>query len=91
MKILFLNKEDLFNEKIRHSSIRRYFPDYDGESKDAEAGKEYFKRRFIRIAYKGFSQWKHQQRRENERKASLDHDHKRTSVAQRPKRQIYVQ
>ena len=29
--ILFLNKADLFEKKLRISSVKRYFPDYDGE------------------------------------------------------------
>ena len=35
--ILFLNKTDLFEEKIRFSNISDYFPDYKGEPRDAEA------------------------------------------------------
>ncbi|KAG8869482.1 hypothetical protein FRC20_001348 [Serendipita sp. 405] len=52
--ILFLNKEDLFATKLATAPIHRYFPDYEGDPKgDVEAGKEYFKRRFLRIAQKG--------------------------------------
>jgi guanine nucleotide-binding protein subunit alpha len=29
-QILFLNKLDLFTEKIQHSDIKSVFPDYDG-------------------------------------------------------------
>lgn len=54
--ILFLNKEDLFSEKLESSPIRRYFPDYSGGSTDVEAAKDYFKRRFLRIAQKGTHQ-----------------------------------
>ncbi|KAI0719072.1 heterotrimeric G protein alpha subunit 4 [Cerioporus squamosus] len=39
--ILFLNKNDLFEKK-----------DYDGEPGDAKAGREYFKKRFARLAQK---------------------------------------
>lgn len=28
--ILFLNKKDLLEEKIKHSHLADYFPDYDG-------------------------------------------------------------
>ncbi|KAH8101422.1 heterotrimeric G protein alpha subunit 4 [Cristinia sonorae] len=50
--ILFMNKNDLFEAKIHHSDIRNYFPDYDGEVGDAKAGREYFKKRFARLAQK---------------------------------------
>lgn len=43
---------DLFTEKIQHSDIKGVFPDFDGAPKDVEAGKEYFKRRFMRLAQK---------------------------------------
>ncbi|KAI0078538.1 heterotrimeric G protein alpha subunit 4 [Panus rudis PR-1116 ss-1] len=50
--ILFLNKNDLFEKKIEHSDIKNFFPDYDGEPGDARAGREYFKKRFARLAQK---------------------------------------
>jgi guanine nucleotide-binding protein subunit alpha len=50
--ILFLNKNDLFQRKIPHSDIKNFFPDYDGESGDVKAGRDYFKRRFARLAQK---------------------------------------
>jgi len=50
--ILFLNKNDLFEKKITRSQIKTFFPDYDGESGDARAGREYFKKRFARLAQK---------------------------------------
>jgi len=50
--ILFLNKNDLFQKKIAHSDIRNFFPDFDGEAGDLKAGREYFKRRFARLAQK---------------------------------------
>jgi len=50
--ILFLNKNDLFQKKIPHSDIKNFFPDYDGESGDVKAGRDYFKRRFARLAQK---------------------------------------
>lgn len=34
--ILFLNKTDLFEEKIRYSNIIDYFPQYKGKVGDAE-------------------------------------------------------
>ncbi|OJT08510.1 Guanine nucleotide-binding protein alpha-2 subunit [Trametes pubescens] len=50
--ILFLNKNDLFERKVQHSDIRNFFPDYDGEAGDAKAGREYFRKRFARLAQK---------------------------------------
>ncbi|KAG8799667.1 hypothetical protein FRC17_007064, partial [Serendipita sp. 399] len=51
--ILFLNKEDLFIEKIAHSPIKRYFPDYEGGSSSVKDGQAYFKRRFLHLHKKG--------------------------------------
>ncbi|KAK0204246.1 heterotrimeric G-protein alpha subunit, GPA2-like protein [Desarmillaria ectypa] len=48
--ILFLNKNDLFERKIPHSDIKNFFPDYDGETGDVRAGRDYFKRRFTKLA-----------------------------------------
>ncbi|KAF7313272.1 Heterotrimeric G-protein alpha subunit 4 [Mycena kentingensis (nom. inval.)] len=50
--ILFLNKNDLFQKKIKSSHIRTFFPDYDGEPGSATAGRDYFKRRFSRLSHK---------------------------------------
>ncbi|KAI0757461.1 heterotrimeric G protein alpha subunit 4 [Daedaleopsis nitida] len=50
--ILFLNKNDLFEKKVANSDIKNFFPDYDGEAGDAKAGREYFKKRFARLAQK---------------------------------------
>ncbi|KAF8632094.1 hypothetical protein AX15_002048 [Amanita polypyramis BW_CC] len=50
--ILFLNKNDLFQHKITHSHIRNFFPDFEGEPGDAKAGRDYFKKRFSKIAQK---------------------------------------
>ncbi|KAK4706056.1 hypothetical protein P7C70_g140, partial [Phenoliferia sp. Uapishka_3] len=44
--ILFLNKIDLFREKILHSPISNYFPDFTGGS-DLQAGCDYFSSRFV--------------------------------------------
>jgi len=44
--ILFLNKTDLFEEKIHQSNIADYFPDFKGAARDPEAGKS-----FIRALY----------------------------------------
>ncbi|KAI0005345.1 heterotrimeric G protein alpha subunit 4 [Russula compacta] len=50
--ILFLNKDDLFQAKIQHSDIKTFFPDFDGEPQDANSGRDYFKKRFARLAQK---------------------------------------
>ena len=47
--ILFLNKRDLFEEKIKTKNIRDYpaFADYAGKDRDYEAGVLYFMNRFM--------------------------------------------
>jgi len=50
--ILFLNKNDLFEKKIKTSDIKSFFPDFDGEPGSALAGRDYFKKRFGRLAQK---------------------------------------
>ncbi|KAJ7074547.1 heterotrimeric G protein alpha subunit 4 [Mycena amicta] len=50
--ILFLNKDDLFQKKIKSSHIKTFFPDFDGEPGNAIVGREYFKKRFSRLAHK---------------------------------------
>jgi guanine nucleotide-binding protein subunit alpha len=46
--ILFLNKIDLFREKVTSgkSPIREHFPDYTGADKDIDAGQDFFARKF---------------------------------------------
>lgn len=46
--ILFLNKIDLFREKISSGKapIREHFPDYKGSDTDIEEGKEFFASKF---------------------------------------------
>ncbi|GAB1731400.1 hypothetical protein NU195Hw_g5882t1 [Hortaea werneckii] len=46
--ILFLNKIDLFRDKITSGAapIREHFPDYTGGDTDVEAGQEFFARKF---------------------------------------------
>ncbi|KAL5640672.1 hypothetical protein ACGC1H_001228 [Rhizoctonia solani] len=48
--ILFLNKNDLFSEKVKKSPIRRYFPDYEGPEGDAAEGRRYFRKRFLKLS-----------------------------------------
>ncbi|KAF9789642.1 heterotrimeric G protein alpha subunit 4 [Thelephora terrestris] len=50
--ILVLNHYDLFEKKVRHSPIKNFFPDYEGEPGDPQDGRDYFKRRFARLAQK---------------------------------------
>ncbi|PWN95682.1 putative Gpa2-guanine nucleotide-binding protein alpha-2 subunit [Tilletiopsis washingtonensis] len=47
--ILFLNKVDIFRTKIMYSSVKSYFPDYDGDDQDFNAARNYFKHRFCRL------------------------------------------
>lgn len=46
--ILFLNKIDLFREKVLsgRSPIRDHFPDFTGADKDVEAGQAFFEKKF---------------------------------------------
>ena len=44
--ILFLNKKDLFEEKITRSSLRKCFPDYQGKDEYTEAS-EYIQAQFV--------------------------------------------
>ncbi|KAL1921274.1 uncharacterized protein VTP21DRAFT_10990 [Calcarisporiella thermophila] len=46
--ILFLNKIDLFREKLPRSPLQHYFPDYQGGS-DFEAACEYLQGRFVSL------------------------------------------
>ncbi|CAE6472630.1 unnamed protein product [Rhizoctonia solani] len=48
--ILLFNKDDLFSEKIKKSSIKRYFSDYEGPEGDAAAGRKYFLRTFLKLS-----------------------------------------
>jgi len=47
--ILFLNKEDLFSEKIKRSDLRKCFSDYNGEPGNKEQGFEFIKNQFISL------------------------------------------
>jgi len=47
--ILFLNKEDLFSEKIKRSDLKKCFPEYSGPQGDKEAAFEYIKNQFISL------------------------------------------
>lgn len=47
--ILFLNKIDLFREKLPVSSLSAHFPDYLGKDGDEEASKQFFANKFRSI------------------------------------------
>jgi GTPase SAR1 family protein len=47
--VLFLNKEDLFSEKIKRSDLRKSFPDYHGEPGNKEHAFEYIKNQFVSL------------------------------------------
>ena len=44
--ILFLNKTDLFKEKLADKPIKDYFPDYAGANDDYSAAAAYFSNKF---------------------------------------------
>lgn len=44
--ILFLNKIDLFKEKLADKAIKDYFPDYNGADDDFNAASQYFANKF---------------------------------------------
>ena len=44
--ILFLNKMDLFKEKLAISPMSKHFPDYAGDDADFDAAAKYFAERF---------------------------------------------
>lgn len=46
--IIFLNKMDVFREKIQsgNAPIKKHFPDYTGHDQDIVAGQEFFARKF---------------------------------------------
>ena len=46
--ILFLNKKDLFEEKIKKVDFKKYFPDYEGENEYTPAV-DYICERFVKI------------------------------------------
>lgn len=47
--ILFLNKVDIFEQKVKMSSIKQYFPDYTGRMGDSETGLKYFEDIFLSL------------------------------------------
>eukprot|EP00047_Mylnosiga_fluctuans_P002040 m.222911 g.222911 ORF g.222911 m.222911 type:complete len:360 (+) comp10848_c0_seq1:35-1114(+) len=47
--ILFLNKTDLFSQKIARIPLRKYFPEYDGPEGDAAAAKKFILAMFKKL------------------------------------------
>ncbi|TGZ81564.1 guanine nucleotide binding protein, alpha subunit [Ascodesmis nigricans] len=47
--ILFLNKIDLFKEKLRHTPVRKYFPEYSGPDTSYDHSYSYFQDSFNRL------------------------------------------
>jgi len=47
--ILFLNKMDLFKQKLATSPVQKYFPDYNGDSKSYKQASEFFQDNFKRL------------------------------------------
>jgi len=45
--ILFLNKSDLFKDKIQTAPLTAYFPDYKGAPDDYEEALNFIKRKFL--------------------------------------------
>jgi guanine nucleotide-binding protein G(i) subunit alpha len=47
--ILFLNKTDLFKEKIKRTPISEHFPDYEGEADDYESSSKFILNKFLKL------------------------------------------
>ncbi|KFH66886.1 hypothetical protein MVEG_07411 [Podila verticillata NRRL 6337] len=47
--IMFMNKTDIFRNKIMTSSIKFYFPDYKGDERDYGQAVAFFRSRFMRL------------------------------------------
>jgi len=47
--ILFLNKKDLLEEKIVHSHLRDYFPQYAGPDADGDSAKEFILKMYLAL------------------------------------------
>lgn len=45
--ILFLNKKDLLEEKIMHSHLVDYFPEYDGPKRDPQSAREFILKMYV--------------------------------------------
>lgn len=47
--ILFLNKIDIFEEKIKRNPLKNYFPDYMGKSDDVNEALKFFETNFLKM------------------------------------------
>ncbi|KAI5969003.1 GPA1 [Candida margitis] len=47
--ILFLNKIDLFEEKIKRNPLKNYFPDYTGKNDDVNEAIKFFETNFLKM------------------------------------------
>ncbi|KAL5469382.1 hypothetical protein EMCRGX_G030633 [Ephydatia muelleri] len=47
--VLFMNKEDIFKEKIMKSDLARYFPTYEGPKQNNEQAREFLKNEFLAV------------------------------------------
>jgi len=56
--ILFLNKTDILEEKIQHSSLSQHFPEFEGPVKNSSAAKEFILNKYT----KSFDRLKHTKR-----------------------------
>ncbi|KAJ3325462.1 hypothetical protein HDV06_004321 [Boothiomyces sp. JEL0866] len=45
--VLFMNKKDLFEKKVKSIPIRKYFPEFDGKQHSASHGIKFFKNKFL--------------------------------------------
>jgi hypothetical protein len=45
--ILFLNKKDIYEQKVKRISIKNYFPEYTGKIFSVSQGIEYFASKFV--------------------------------------------
>ena len=45
--IIFFNKKDLFEEKIKTKGIKGYFPDYDGDDQSFTQSSEFLIRKYV--------------------------------------------
>jgi hypothetical protein len=48
--ILFLNKKDIFEDKMEHVELRKFFPSY-AEKNDYERGLDFLRQLFLRVPY----------------------------------------
>jgi hypothetical protein len=56
--ILFLNKKDLFEDKIKKKPLSVCFPEFE-DSKSCEEAKEFIKKKFVELAPKGKTIYTH--------------------------------